>query len=68
MKYKIIEHYSKDDGHFMGYSMAYKPWPLIPYWKEISLGYWYNELSKAEHDICFMMKCNNDLKVEREFH
>ena len=68
MKYKIIEHYSKETGHFMGYTIAYKPLPLIPYWREIPVDRWYSEISKAEHDICFMMKCNNDLKVGKEFH
>jgi hypothetical protein len=65
MKYKIIEHCNKENGHLKGYSIAYKPCPFIPYWKYTNQI--YSSKTLAKNDICFMMLVNCELDYEEEY-
>ena len=64
-KYKIISHIDRESGHFKGYSLAYKPYPFIPYWKTLDVhgkNKLYGELERIEHDICFLLRVNGIIK------
>ena len=59
MKWKIIRHINKENGHVTGYSLAYKPFPLIPYWVHCKERY---SLEMAEHTIIFQMMLEGKVK------
>lgn len=59
MRYKITSHIDKESGHFKGYSLSYKPFPFIPYWKRIykdGRHGLYDDLKTIEHDVCFLLR------------
>lgn len=70
MKWKIIAHFNKETGKLKGYSLAYKPFPLIPYWVKC-----YDERNRnglysiemAEHTIIWQLSMNGQVKHEDVF-
>jgi len=61
MKFRIVNHWNKENGKFLGYSLKYKPFSWIPfYWREIPESIaeegLYKNIRDVEHDLCFLLK------------
>ncbi len=68
MKYKITEVYNKENGHLGGYTISYKPFPLIPYWVECkSTHTFYKTIQEAEHDLIWLMTLDGKVKNDRRY-
>ena len=68
MKWKIIAHFNKETGKLKGYSLAYKPFPFIPYWVECNDR--RNELYSielAEHTIIWQLSMSGQVKRKEVF-
>jgi hypothetical protein len=66
-RYRIVEHYNKENGHFMGYSLQYKPFPFIPYWREPKYPT-YSSQERLEHDLCWFLKLDGIIAEKSEYH
>lgn len=67
MKYRITEVYNKENGHLCGYSIAYKPFPIIPYWVECKRDGLYKDIREAEHDIIWLQTLDGKVKRNMRF-
>lgn len=68
MKYKITEVYNKENGHLGGYTISYKPFPIIPYWVEIKgANGCYKTRDEAEHDLIFLATVHGKVKNGRRY-
>lgn len=52
MKYKIVEHYNKENGHFTGYELMQRALFFLP-WK--SLKRFYARESEINHDLVWLL-------------
>jgi len=71
MKFKIVNHWNKENGHFLGYSIRYKPFFWCPFWEEIyksTNGHeLYSDMKEVEHDICFILKMRSVIGKKDRF-
>ena len=70
MKFKITAHYNKENGSLLGYSLAYKPFPFIPFlWKDLPLvdDRLYKDMQTVEHVICFVHAIAGGIKKATEY-
>lgn len=65
MKWKIIAHFNKETGKLKGYSIAYKPFPFIPYWVESNDALYSIEM--AEHTIIWQLSMSGQIKHREVF-
>jgi hypothetical protein len=65
MKWKIIAHFNKETGKLKGYSLAYKPFPFIPYWVECNDALYSIEM--AEHTIIWQLSMSGQIKHKDVF-
>ena len=68
MKYKIIAHYNKENGHLKGYSIQYKYLPFIwidyPFFHKDEL---FGKMEDAEWVLCWIMRIQGLLKEKDVF-
>ena len=72
MKFKIVNHWSKETGRFLGYSFRWYPCCFLPfYWHEIHKSSndtkLYEDIREVEHDICFILKMQGVLGKADKF-
>lgn len=68
MKYRITEIYNKENGHLCGYTISYKPFPLIPYWVECKRNNkLYSDIREAEHDIIWLQSLDGKIKRNERY-
>jgi len=59
MKYKIVKHYNKENGHFTGYELMSKSLFFLP-WR--SLRRYGNDQHSIEHDIVWLLSLDRKVK------
>lgn len=59
MKYKIVKHYNKENGHFTGYELMRKWFFLFP-WKSICR--YGNDQHSIEHDLVWLASLDGMVK------
>ena len=66
MKFEIVEQASKEDGHFVGYQLKYRP----PFATWDIMGRVYrgeHALQQVEHDICILLQMYGGVKVDKKY-
>ena len=67
MLFRIIKHYSKENGAFLGYELQHKPFVLWPFWRSFQTA-WYTDLSRLEHDIVFALSLDGIVKNKKAYN
>ena len=68
MRIRIVEHYDKENGHFLGYEIQYKLFWFCPFWRTIDGMPWLKDKQSLEHDIFFLLSIHGLIKTKDEFH
>ncbi len=68
MKIRVIEHYNKPTGQFLGYEIQYKSFWFWPIWRTIDGMPWLKDKQSVEHDICFLLSIHGILKTKDMYH
>lgn len=63
MKYKIVTHFSKEDGRVIQYELKEKPLFFLP-WKSLRL---YKSEESLDHDLVWLFSLDGKVKRGEEF-
>ena len=68
MRIRIVEHYNKENWHFLGYEIQYKPYWFWLFWRTIPGIPWIKDKPDLEHDIFFLLSIHGIISMKNEFH
>ena len=68
MRIRIVEHYNKENGHFLGYEIQHKSCWWWPFWKTIDGMPWLKDKQSVEHDVYFLLSIHGIISTKNEFH
>jgi len=63
MKLKVVEHFNKENGHFIGYELKKKALFFLP-WKGIRR---YKSEAEMDHDIVWLFSLEGKVKRGHEY-
>lgn len=68
MRIRIIEHFDRETGAFLGYEIQYKPFSWWPMWRSFYRLMWLKNRQEVEHDVFFVLSVKGIIKTKRELN
>ena len=67
MKVRIVDHFNKASGRFIGYEIQFKPFWWWPVWLKVNEGRRYSDEEHMHNDVLYLLARNGVVKYKSSY-